>query len=101
MIIFGTRSTMQLLAIINFVCGRCHNPAAQRVFTRVMKFTLFFIPLFPISRSYTVDCVYCGQSTAITKEQANSYVEFAQNAAPEVRPDARFGADSGSSSAAN
>jgi len=91
MIIFGTRSHSRLLAIINLVCGNCGNPAAQRVITRVMKFTLFFIPLFPFSRTYTVNCVYCGSSTRISKEHAASYEEFASNAAIEKQLDAEFG----------
>jgi hypothetical protein len=91
MIIFGTSSRVTLLAIINFVCGNCHQPAAQRVFIRVLRFSLFFIPLFPLSKSRYVDCVYCGASTAITKEQADSYVEFVENGKLEAELDREFG----------
>ena len=44
MIIFGTRAYVQALAMVNFICNNCHNPAAQRVMQRVVRFTLFFIP---------------------------------------------------------
>ncbi len=66
MIIFGTRTTVRLLAMLNFVCGRCGNPSAHRIEERVRKFTLFFIPLFPIGgrRTYGT-CTYCGLVTEI------------------------------------
>lgn len=68
MIIFGTRATVRLLTILNFVCGRCGNPSAHRIEERVVKFTLFFIPLFPIRprRTYGT-CTYCGLVTEIDK----------------------------------
>lgn len=93
MIIFGTRSSAILIALLNFVCGNCHNPAAQRIIKRVTKFTLFFIPLFPVSTSYQVECVYCGVRTKISREQADSYVEFTQNAAIDAQVDADIAAE--------
>ena len=71
MIIFGTRTTVRLLAMLNFVCGRCGNPSAHRLEERIRKFTLFFIPLFPIGGAHYVDtCVACGRSLEVTEEQA-------------------------------
>jgi hypothetical protein len=68
-IIFGTRTTVRLLAILNFVCGRCGNPSAHRIEERVRKFTLFFIPLFPIGARKTYGtCTYCGLITEIDKD---------------------------------
>ena len=78
MIIFGTRAYLQAVAMVNFICTNCHNPAAQRVMRRVVRFTLFFIPLFPVSSSYTTTCTFCGLTTRINKEQAESYAVYAQ-----------------------
>jgi len=93
MIIFGTRGTAMILAILNFVCANCHVPAAQRVIKRVTKFTLFFIPLFPISTSYSVECVYCGVRTPIDKAQADAYEEYALNAQVDAQVDAEMKAE--------
>jgi hypothetical protein len=93
MIIFGTRSTLQMLALLHFVCGHCSNPAAQRVMKRVLKFTLFFVPLFPLSKAYYVECVYCGQQSYIDRAQADNYVTFAENAKLEADLDKQFGPD--------
>jgi hypothetical protein len=65
-IIFGTRTTVRLLAMLNLVCARCGNPAAHRIEERRRKFTLFFIPIFPIgSRRTYGTCTYCGLVTEL------------------------------------
>jgi hypothetical protein len=80
MIIFGTRGYLYQLAILTLVCGHCGNPAAHTLRKRVTKFTLFFVPLFPISTKYTTQCTFCGLEQKITKEQADQLL--AQAAAP-------------------
>jgi len=94
MIIFGTRGTAMILAMLTFVCANCHVPAAQRIIKRVTKFTLFFIPLFPVSTSYLVECVYCGVRTPIDKKQADAYEEYAFNARVDAEVDAEIAAES-------
>jgi hypothetical protein len=74
MIIFGFRSYAKLLAMLTFVCANCRNPAAHRVVQYTRKFTLFFLPLFPISRRRAMTCTFCGTSTRLTREQADQLV---------------------------
>jgi hypothetical protein len=74
MIIFGFRGYAKLLAMLTFVCGACHNPAAHRIVQHTRKFTLFFIPLFPVSRTRTMTCTFCGTSTRLSKEQAEQLI---------------------------
>jgi hypothetical protein len=62
------------LVLATFLCGRCGNPAAHAVLKRVTKFTLFFIPLFPISVKYLTQCTFCGGQNRITREQADQIV---------------------------
>lgn len=70
MIIFGTKGYLYQLAILTLVCGRCGNPAAHALRKRVTKFTLFFVPLFPVSTKYATQCTFCGAEQKVTKEQA-------------------------------
>jgi hypothetical protein len=70
MIIFGFRSFVKQLAMLMLVCGSCHNPAAHRVLLVTRMFTLFFIPLFPVSRRRQMTCTFCGAGTRLTKAQA-------------------------------
>jgi hypothetical protein len=63
MIIWGFRTYVRLLEIVTYTCSRCGYASAHRVLQRVRKFTLFFIPLFPLSTSRVATCTYCGQTT--------------------------------------
>jgi hypothetical protein len=72
MIIFGTRGYVIQLAILTFVCGNCGNPAAHTLRKYVTKFTLFFIPLFPVSTKFRTQCTFCGIEHRIPKEQAEA-----------------------------
>ncbi|MEU1519461.1 zinc-ribbon domain-containing protein [Streptomyces sp. NPDC005811] len=70
MIIFGTKGYLYRLAILTLVCGRCGNPAAHTLRKRVTRFTLFFVPLFPVSTTYLTQCTFCGAEEKVTAEQA-------------------------------
>jgi zinc-ribbon family len=74
MIIWGARTYARVLATLMLVCQRCGNPAAHHVVQRTTKFTLFFIPLFPVSVRRSLTCTFCGTSTPIGKELAQQYV---------------------------
>ena len=74
MIIFGVRGYARMLAIVTLVCRRCGNPAAQRIVQHTRKFTLFFIPLFPVSSSRSMTCTFCGQSTRLSRDDAEQLV---------------------------
>jgi hypothetical protein len=76
-LLFGTRASLALLAVVTFVCQHCGTAAEQHVYKRTLRFTLFFIPLFPVSRGYYVECSHCGGTTALTEDQATHGVEWA------------------------
>lgn len=70
MLIFGLTARDALLATLVFVCERCGNQAAHHLIRRVRKFTLFFVPLFPVSTRYLDSCVACGRTVEVPREQA-------------------------------
>lgn len=70
MLIFGTRRTVQQLAMVMLFCSHHGGPAAHGVRRVVTKFTLFFIPLFPVSTRYQVQCTFCGAGGAVGREEA-------------------------------
>lgn len=76
-LLFGTRMSSSLLAIVTFVCPFCSKDVAQRVVKLVNRFTLFFIPLFPVSTRYLNECTNCGGHTAISQEQADNAAAWA------------------------
>ncbi len=70
LVIFGTKAYASVLATVMAVCAVCGNPAAQRVEKRVTKFTLFFLPLFPVSTRYAVQCAMCGATSRLEADEA-------------------------------
>lgn len=69
-IVWGYKRFLQRLAMLTFLCGNCGNPAAHSLTRAVTKFTLFWIPLFPISSKYFTQCTFCGASRQVPKEEA-------------------------------
>ena len=79
-VIWGWRWSAQLLERLTLVCQKCGNPAAHGLYRRVMKFTLFFIPLFPIRVVYTLQCAFCGVTQDVAKDVAQRLVDQAKAA---------------------
>jgi hypothetical protein len=95
MLIWGWRTRIYVLAMTTFLCGRCGNPASHAVRKAVTKFTLFFIPLFPISVKYSAQCTFCGIENRIPKEdavrlQAQGQQQGAQPGYPQQPPSQGF-----------
>jgi ribosomal protein L37E len=85
LLIFGFRSYVRTLAMLTLVCRNCGNPAAHRLYEVTRKFTLFFVPLFPVSRKYGITCAACGVGTRISAEDKDRLLASAaapQPAAP-------------------
>jgi hypothetical protein len=85
-LIWGFRSYLRQLAMLTLVCGGCHTPAAHGLRQRVTKFTLFFIPLFPISKRYQLQCTLCGRAYDIAKDQAEQLIAQANAVAGPPSP---------------
>lgn len=84
MIVFGTRRTVTQLALVVLTCANCHRSAAGAIIKAVTKFTLFFIPLFPVRVRHATQCTACGFLMWIDKAQAE---QLAQGpAAPPAGP---------------
>jgi hypothetical protein len=81
MIIFGSRSTARIVAMLFFACAVCHQTVAQRLVRRRTWFTLFFAPIFPFGHgSYSVSCANCGNAYGISRENAERFQHDADEA---------------------
>jgi hypothetical protein len=80
LIIYGWRRTAQVLAVLTLVCQRCSSPAEHVLRRITTKVTLFFIPLFPVSRKHILTCTACNGDNKLTKEQAEQLAVSAQPA---------------------
>jgi uncharacterized Zn finger protein len=60
-LLFGFRTRDNVVFRRWLVCEVCGVQAAQTMIKRSTKFTLFFVPLFPVKPStYHVQCANCG-----------------------------------------
>ena len=76
-LLFGTRAFLEPIVTVTFVCAFCGLSVPQQVYRRVNRFTLFFIPLFTVSRRHFVECSNCGGATALTEQQAHHALQWA------------------------
>lgn len=70
MIIYGWKQYAQVLAVLQMMCSRCGNHSEHVLRKLTTKVTLFWIPLFPISRKHTLFCPACESEERVPKEQA-------------------------------
>jgi hypothetical protein len=70
LIVYGWKQYVKVLAVLHLVCVQCGNKSEHvlRLFTT--KATLFWIPLFPISKKRTLFCTACECEQKVPKEQA-------------------------------
>ncbi|WP_019928695.1 zinc-ribbon domain-containing protein [Nocardia sp. BMG111209] len=86
MLIWGWRRSVTQLAMITLVCGNCHNPAAHTLRKVVTWFTLFFIPLIPLSTKHTLQCTFCGAPSDVPKDRVPEMLALAQGVPPQQQP---------------
>ncbi|MFG1792057.1 hypothetical protein [Nocardia sp. NPDC049149] len=85
MLILGWRRYVQRLAMLTLVCGNCGNPAAHTLQKVVTKFTVFFVPLFPLSTKHTLQCTWCGTESNVPPQHAGELLARAQSEQPAAR----------------
>jgi hypothetical protein len=71
-LLFGFKTVFRILGSRPGTCQYCHRYAQHRVEERATKFTVFFIPLLTIRRSYSLGCGNCGRTTALSREQKSA-----------------------------
>jgi hypothetical protein len=74
LIIFGWRSFVTQLAIVQSSCKAAGHDVAWRIVKVRRFFTVFFIPLIPTSTRYMATCTYCGSVEYIDGELAEKVV---------------------------
>jgi hypothetical protein len=73
MIIWGLRTRGKTLGQVQLTCPNCHRPAMTGLGQSRRWFTLFFIPIFPISGSTTTAvCGLCGYRYQVDTKQAQA-----------------------------
>lgn len=71
MLIFGFPRKAHQIAMLMLFCRNCQGTFATALTKLVTKFSLFFVPLFPIAVSRKLTCTRCGTSQKISKADAD------------------------------
>ena len=69
-ILWGYRRSNQGIGQLTYVCPRCQQNCPHVVVKTQTRFTLFFIPLFPLGSTYKATCTNCRYEEKVSKEQA-------------------------------
>jgi hypothetical protein len=71
-LIFGFKSSDRRLAAPVLLHAYCGATAAQVLIRRTTKFSLFFIPLFPVRPArYYMQCTNCGVTETVSARDAD------------------------------
>jgi hypothetical protein len=73
-LLFGLKTTLRNLPGRVATCQYCGRFVHHHLQERATKFTLFFIPVFTTSKTFTVTCTNCGQSSTIKSRQKNALI---------------------------
>lgn len=65
MLIWGWQRQVLTLAVLAAFCGACRNTGPHGLRKLATKFTLFFVPLFPISSRTYLECPVCGVQSPV------------------------------------
>ena len=72
--VWGFKRYLTPLAMLTLVCGHCQRPTAHPLRKMVTKFTLFWIPLFPTSKKFVLQCTFCGYTQQVSEDEADRLV---------------------------
>ena len=82
MIVWGIRSKGRVLGQLRYTCPKCQQNAYHTVVRTQRKFSLFFIPLFPIGSSTSSTCNVCGFRQGLKNDQADQLLAQAAATQP-------------------
>ena len=69
-IVYGTKNKIKNLGIVGkYECSRCNNISDLQFMSSQQWFTLFWIPIFPISKKQKfMQCPICHQNYQVPKQ---------------------------------
>lgn len=79
-IIYGYRTRNNVMGQTQHVCKKCGQNTPHAVVRTKMYMTLFFVPLFPISKKTTARCGSCGFQEKMDNKQADGMFPSVQQA---------------------
>jgi hypothetical protein len=79
MVIFGWKQTVRELGALFTYCHSCGLRGWQRIYQKMLWFTVFFLPVLPLRVSGAMVCGMCGVNSQLTKAEAQALVARAKS----------------------
>jgi len=75
-VVWGTRGFEKDLGDTNITgtCSHCNNEVTMRAKKIGRKFTLFWIPLFPVKTAHYILCPICSAGKQVDKNEMEQYL---------------------------
>jgi zinc-ribbon family len=86
MIIWGFRSRNNVMGQMQYPCPKCGQNSFHTVVRSRRWFTLFFIPIFPFTKSSLSRCNICGFQTQIDNNAADGQFTQSSPAPQAIQP---------------
>lgn len=85
-VVYGVKTFRKILGMCSYnaICPVCNNTISYNVVRHFIWFSLFWIPLIPLSKKYFLCCPVCKSEKKITKQQAMLLINRQQNKEFEV-----------------
>lgn len=76
MIIWGSKGYNNNIGQTRYkaVCKNCNNQVTYEAIEYGKKFSLFFIPLFPVNKQRMIVCPICQYGYEVSKEELETYM---------------------------
>lgn len=71
-LLFGFRTKVHPLGWVAMVCQVCGQHGSGLLIKEVTKFTLFFVPLFPVRTKHVLECGNCRSHLKVSSGEARS-----------------------------
>jgi hypothetical protein len=70
-LLFGFKTADRMLGMLNLACPVCGSTGGQALTRRTTRFTLFFVPLFPVRPArHHMQCTSCGAAREVSPGEA-------------------------------
>ena len=70
-LLFGFRTKVHPLGWVAMVCQVCGQHGSGLLMKEVTKFTLFFVPLFPVRSKHVLECGNCRSAVKVSSAEAH------------------------------
>jgi hypothetical protein len=74
-LLFGFRTKVYPLGWVAMVCQVCGQHGSGLLVKEVTKFTLFFVPLFPVRTKHVLECGNCRSAVKLSNGEARRLLD--------------------------